>query len=199
MTISRSTAGPAWRRSRKLRLRPPSNRITATASLMIGCCSAPKSRCGSIRPVTGPASTPAISISAIAGLPVRHAIHCAPMPSSPISASLTSIESKISDCPLYAPISGRAWRFLGSGQKRCDATGPRDGEARKRKGPARIAAAGPGSLLGNDQKRARIVAPYVRGSARYCENSWRPPGYCGSWNAAVAAPSWNGELNATCA
>jgi len=70
---------------------------------MIGCCNAPKSRCGSIRPVTGPANTPAISISAMAGLPVRHAIHCAPMPSRPISANLTSIDSKISDRPLHRP------------------------------------------------------------------------------------------------
>ena len=99
---SRSTRAPAWRRSRKLRLRPPSNRITATASLTIGSINGPKSSSGRIRPSIGPAITPTISISAIAGRPVRQAIHCAPMPRTPISAILTISESN----------KGRYWETI---------------------------------------------------------------------------------------
>src|SRR3546814_4904572 len=46
---------------------------------------------------------PAISISTIAGLPVRHATHCAPTPSKPISAILSISDSAIAlSCGLGA-------------------------------------------------------------------------------------------------
>jgi hypothetical protein len=85
--ISRRTVGEVSRISAKLRLKPPSNSTMATAMDTSGDSNGPKVACGSSWPNTGPTRKPAASKSTIAGHCVRQAIHCAPTPSTPMSAT----------------------------------------------------------------------------------------------------------------
>ncbi len=75
MVASRQTACPEWRNSRKFRLSPPSNRISATPIETIVSSKSPNAASGSNRLSTGPAMKPANSIRTIAGQPLRQAIH----------------------------------------------------------------------------------------------------------------------------
>src|SRR3546814_1981704 len=104
-TTSRVTAPSVLRNSRKSRLRPPTNRMTATAIDRAGSSRGPNTCSGSIRPVTGPAITPASSNRAIPGHPVRQATHCAPIPSTPFSAIATSCCSILRSLLSHGPPS----------------------------------------------------------------------------------------------
>ncbi|EEY46095.1 hypothetical protein VMA_000341 [Vibrio mimicus VM223] len=59
----------------KLRVKLPSNKITATASETKGKSKSPNSRSGFNTPKTGPASIPANSKNKMAGRRNRHANH----------------------------------------------------------------------------------------------------------------------------
>src|SRR3546814_16311795 len=79
-------------------------------------------------------------------LPVRQAIHCAPIPMTPIRAILTSRES-------IANIASSLWR-------------ERENVSQKKKPPAPLAASGRPCLSPSmrDQNLPRSVTPQVRGS-----------------------------------
>jgi len=89
-TVTRlQTDAPMARRSRALRLSPPSNRISPTASETRGKRISPKSASGSRNPVTGPATKPTASSRRMDGTRRRQASHCAPTPRTTIPASPT--------------------------------------------------------------------------------------------------------------
>jgi len=88
----RHTTWPPSRSSANCRLKPPSNRMTATASETAGNKTGPIRRSGSMMPVRGPAATPKASSSKIAGSRRRQATHCAAIPRARIATRLASAE-----------------------------------------------------------------------------------------------------------
>ena len=81
------TTPPISRSSRRLRLSPPSNKISATEIEMKGVNTLPISSSGCSTENTGPAAMPATSKSRIDGKCRRHAIHRAANPNTTTKAS----------------------------------------------------------------------------------------------------------------